>query len=825
MHTPFSFNREFDFVRIDGLRRATGRPPHEWDIYILKELLDNALDADDAPWQRNHTHYPTMHVSVEYIPIPKMKAQQLLIKVSNRAMFPVELIEDIFHTMWYTSRKAFIKGLTRGALGNALKTLLGIPYALRNKVAGDWQPTLKPLSIRCGTMEYLPQYHVNELKQQVSVAWETHEKRAVNGTLISIGVDNFQQEQPRTLEELQTLAQQYHLCNPHAAFTWSVKLDGNLWTQEYQPDQHWVQKFQGVAPIHWYSLTAFRDVLGALYRQQNDDQEDGQVLLESIYRSFIPPESADEIARACAFGKSSLTSADVEGTAGNELYLSLLEQSPHFDPLQLGSVGHKHIRAIITSALDLDGELCYRCITSNDPDVPFVLEAAVAYCKTGKRQIWTAMNFSPTYDDPFRSRKLIAPVLPSESVFGLRGLLDAYGLLEETSVLVFLHLICPNMKHHEYSKTEIDHLPFKEDLGKLFDDILTELRQRQEEEALQLEETIRQMIATILGEVKTGERFILGQLLAQVQRRLQDNPHHTIWLKRVDAPGRLQSAIIQYLTANITLSQSIAHPPMSTLTVPLHPDRHFQLSTEHLSQEVLDKHSVNKILYIQERELEAVAIENNWLCQMDMALLHNPQDPARLQDVLLHCLSRCRVPMMIWYNADNMARNLIEQMRGWLAERHMDTKRLVDLGQRSTTGQINPLVMMMPGEQATWLRQHLHSLSIPIKAIPNNQKIRHDLSKRMEQLMLGQLMEHVKVDLAELFRDLDQQLCMTETMIKKQADVEVSEHLFVDRCLDAYEMVIEQVAQEHFAAIVQSKSAILQQLMSHVRLIRRQERE
>jgi hypothetical protein len=40
MPEAFSFNREYDFVRMEGLYRATGRPAHEWDIYILKELID-----------------------------------------------------------------------------------------------------------------------------------------------------------------------------------------------------------------------------------------------------------------------------------------------------------------------------------------------------------------------------------------------------------------------------------------------------------------------------------------------------------------------------------------------------------------------------------------------------------------------------------------------------------------------------------------------------------------------------------------------------------------------------------------------------------------
>jgi len=135
MPEAFSFNREFDFVRLDGLRRATGRPPHEWDLYIVKELIDNALDADEVLWQDDSTLWPRLHIRMEYISVPERHSQQLFVQVGNRAVFPVEQIDDIFATQWYTSRKAFIKGLTRGSLGNALKTLLGIPYAHRTQAA------------------------------------------------------------------------------------------------------------------------------------------------------------------------------------------------------------------------------------------------------------------------------------------------------------------------------------------------------------------------------------------------------------------------------------------------------------------------------------------------------------------------------------------------------------------------------------------------------------------------------------------------------------------------------------------------------------------
>ena len=39
--------RSFDYIRLHWLERTSGRPIHEWDLYVIKELLDNALDADE----------------------------------------------------------------------------------------------------------------------------------------------------------------------------------------------------------------------------------------------------------------------------------------------------------------------------------------------------------------------------------------------------------------------------------------------------------------------------------------------------------------------------------------------------------------------------------------------------------------------------------------------------------------------------------------------------------------------------------------------------------------------------------------------------------
>ena len=251
--------------------------------------------------------------------------------------------------------------------------------------------------------------------------------------------------------------------------------------------------------------------------------------------------------------------------------------TPRFDASRLGAIGPEHIRKILTAVLPIDGEILYACKASNDPDSIFVIEAAIAMLHEGKRQLWTAMNFSPTYADPFLSRNLYAPAQPDEPVLGLRGFLDAYGYIEETPIVVFLHLISPNLETNKFSKTEINHVPYKQILGETLDQLCTELQEQQDEEELKLEENIYQILSMILRDVRGNERFIPDQLRERVRAHLLKNLLYASWLGRPEASARLQTYITNYLTRNDLFAQVVARPAVGTITIPLHPDRHFAL--------------------------------------------------------------------------------------------------------------------------------------------------------------------------------------------------------------------------------------------------------
>jgi len=810
MGEAFSFNREFDFVRLERLCRITGRPAHEWDLYIIKELIDNALDADEAVWRQELKQTPNIKVSIELV------NQQLIVEVNNRTKFPVKLIPEIFATHQYTSRKAFLKGLTRGALGNALKTLLGIPYALRHRVSGDWKPDLKPLSIICNQQECLPIYAVDTTKQTISFECQTKAyNKDTEGTIIRVALDYFEQEKPRTLVEIKQLAYQYHLCNPQAHFQWLVEAEEGEWLVEYAANNNWCNKFRGVAPIPWYSMTAFQDLLGAMHRQQVSNQQVDELSVQTICSYFdgfgnekeeLEQENLTKnIVRE--FGQTSIAVGDFESEGAKKLYQIIGSHSPQFKSVQLGCIGLEHIRTVLTQTFAVSGEVFYKIATDkgDEPSLPFVIEAAVVALKEGSRAIWTALNFTPTYDDPFLRRRLYTPIQPEKAVVGLRELLDTYGLDADTPVILFLHLICPNIESGEFSKTEINHLPFKQIMGELLDRLLQRFKQAQEEEELQLKQTIFQALDQILNGLKNNERFVFDQLVEKLKATLNQDPVLSKWLETPDAPSRLRTYIIDYQSSNTVLTQRVARPAVETLAIPLHPEGYFLAVAERISHELLSQHHVNKILYLQVPELEPVILENDWLCRMDMALLRNPPTLAALRETIVQCVVSCDLPFLMLHNNDATGHERVKQIKTWLSDRNLDENRIIDLGLNATdspniASQPAKLVELMPDELAELLLNQLNNLNIPVKFFPIKVDIRRDISQRFEQLLLGYLWEGVseQLQMPGLVGLLERELQFTQQMKEQDLDEQLRNLLQQKSSTNSYATVLNEVVGQFF---------------------------
>jgi Histidine kinase-, DNA gyrase B-, and HSP90-like ATPase len=116
----FSVGRAADFLEARALVSQTGQPLHRFGDVVIKELLDNALDACESAGVQ-----PEITVTVE------TSEDVCRVTVADNGIgIPPDVVTRILDYSTLTSDKALYRSPTRGAQGNALKTVIGIRHAL-----------------------------------------------------------------------------------------------------------------------------------------------------------------------------------------------------------------------------------------------------------------------------------------------------------------------------------------------------------------------------------------------------------------------------------------------------------------------------------------------------------------------------------------------------------------------------------------------------------------------------------------------------------------------------------------------------------------------
>jgi hypothetical protein len=448
--TAFDMSRAAEYFSVPELQTLTGQPRSRFVSVVIKELMDNAIDACET-----ESVAPLVHVS--WIPDAATELAQLTVQ-DNGGGIPRALVRRIFNFDTRTSDKAAYRSPTRGAQGNALKTVLGIPYALG--VRG-------PLRLEAQGRCHLITAHVDPVGlvhvdpqdtaiptppgTRVAVCLPT---RARDVTLRYWG-RAFAVFNPHVSVQISDGAQAQSASVPSGSpadaggdlYQSTIAFPGGKW-RKYLPTD--------LTSPWWYSpddLTrlVFSHIAAGKPRGGTD------LLLRDFVRQFRSCSHTTKAQAVCARlpGIAHLSDfADRHETAVHILHQAMCEAGKAPSPDVLGAVGADHYRHCFDDWYGVK-RFWYVPGKTTYEGIPCVVEVAMAETVAGG-DLWTGINFSPTFETPgantwFRCDKF--------ETYGLTETLRRLGTLPQhedtTAVAVAVHIVCPTLEFLDKGKTRL----------------------------------------------------------------------------------------------------------------------------------------------------------------------------------------------------------------------------------------------------------------------------------------------------------------------------------------------------------------------------------
>jgi DNA topoisomerase VI subunit B len=110
----FATSRLLEFFTEKELRMQIGHAPDRWPLALVKELIDNGLDACEASGVAPRV---TVRVAADAVEVQ-----------DNGPGLPLEVLEASLDYTQRVSTNTYYVSPTRGQLGNALKTVWAAPF-------------------------------------------------------------------------------------------------------------------------------------------------------------------------------------------------------------------------------------------------------------------------------------------------------------------------------------------------------------------------------------------------------------------------------------------------------------------------------------------------------------------------------------------------------------------------------------------------------------------------------------------------------------------------------------------------------------------------
>jgi hypothetical protein len=446
----FRVSRLMEFCTRRELQNQTGHSVDDWPLVVLKELMDNALDACEEAEVA-----PVISIAV--------KPGSITIRDNGSGIKPGTVKSILDYTIRVSSREAYVSP-TRGAQGNALKTILAMGYVLDRECQDDVNTEAAGVTIieTRGTKHRI-EFRVDHINNEPKITYTTTPSSTKVGTKVTVKWPPVLWEDISLLDQARDdfvrLAESYVWFNPHLTLrgSWhgkkfiNVKATNPTW-EKWGP--------RNPTSAHWYDETRLQRYFAAHVARDRDlgrHRTVREFIAEfrglsgtAVQRKVLEEVGCSHKSLAQFFGVEQVNRAGIA-----KLLASMRKHSRPVAAKHLGIIGAEHLKQRFLAAGGNADTFKYeqrKGLTSEG--IPYVIEVAFGLHESGltqgagvSRKFVTGANWSVGINNPFRAF--------GSTGEGLENTLAGVRANARQPVICALHLASAYIQYADRGKSSI----------------------------------------------------------------------------------------------------------------------------------------------------------------------------------------------------------------------------------------------------------------------------------------------------------------------------------------------------------------------------------
>jgi DNA topoisomerase VI subunit B len=394
----FRTSRLAEFASVAELVKQTGHPVSDWPLVVVKELVDNALDAAEEAGIA-----PSIAIVVD--------ADSITVADRGPGIATTTVESLIDYSVRTSSRAAYVSP-TRGAQGNALQSILAMGFALASRVsAGDDSEDAAVLIESRGVAHRIA-FAVDPVRQTPVVSHADEPSDVKIGAKITVRWPNTASSIVAAAKgDFLQLISTFACLNPHLTLSaeWRASEPPvRLRSRATDPDWRKWGPSQPTSP-HWYNAERLTRRMAAEIAYAEDHEKPCPSVRELVgeFRGLSGTAKGKTICEAAGAERLSLADFHARGAGAAAALLAAMKlHSRPVKPRDLGVVGSDHLRARFAEFGADPETFVYKCVELEHDGLPYVIEAAFA-CRGDDDEdgadIIEGFNFTPAIGaSPFR---------------------------------------------------------------------------------------------------------------------------------------------------------------------------------------------------------------------------------------------------------------------------------------------------------------------------------------------------------------------------------------------------------------------------------------